>query len=96
MGSNIFNILFILGITAFINPVSLNASAIIDVVILLGITSFVLVVAFFKRHVGRLNGFNLINELYRVFSLYHHKRHTNPIKRQNGNRNLPFFFYIWI
>ena len=60
VGSNIFNILFILGITAFINPVSLNASAIIDVMILLGITSFVLVVAYFKRHVGRLNGFILL------------------------------------
>ena len=60
VGSNIFNILFILGITAFINPVSLNASAIIDVMILLGITSFVLVIAYFKRHVGRLNGFILL------------------------------------
>ena len=54
IGSNIFNILFILGMTAVITPVSLNVAAIVDVLILLGITGFVFVVAFIKKKVRRI------------------------------------------
>lgn len=60
IGSNIFNILFILGMTAVITPVSLNVAAIVDVLILLGITGFVFVVAFIKKKVRRIEGLILM------------------------------------
>lgn len=56
VGSNIFNILFILGMTATISPISIDAVSIIDISILLAITVFLFVIVFFKKRLNRLPG----------------------------------------
>ena len=42
-GSNIFNLLWVLGITTIINPLELNSSILFDLCILLGVNCFILV-----------------------------------------------------
>lgn len=62
VGSNIFNIFWILGITAIINPIKIPASALFDLVFLLAI-SFVFFMFMFigKRHeLERWQGFSFV------------------------------------
>ncbi|MDX9808212.1 MAG: calcium/sodium antiporter [Acholeplasma sp.] len=60
IGSNIFNIAFILGASAFINPIALNQTAIIDIYILIGLTAAVFLFSLSNRKISRLEGFFLV------------------------------------
>jgi len=60
IGSNIFNIVFILGISAFINPIALNQTAIIDIYFLVSLTVVVFVFAISNRRISRLEGLFLV------------------------------------
>lgn len=60
IGSNIFNIAFILGASAFINPIALNQSAIIDIYFLIGLTAVVFLFSLSNRKISRLEGFFLV------------------------------------
>lgn len=56
VGSNIFNILFILGLSSVISPLSVAADAVINAVILLAITGAVYVPCLVKKGMGRILG----------------------------------------
>lgn len=56
IGSNIFNILFILGLSSVISPIAVNTEAFINVVILLVITALVYVACLVKKGMGRVVG----------------------------------------
>ena len=60
IGSNIFNIAFILGTSAFINPIALNQSAIIDIYFLIGLTAVVFIFALSTKRISRIQGLFLV------------------------------------
>jgi len=56
IGSNLFNILFILGISSLINPVIVEGKMFFDIIFLLGATLIAYLVATTKRSSSRLEG----------------------------------------
>lgn len=56
VGSNIFNILFILGISSIIHPIGVNAASIYDMVILIGISILVFLFSMNGKVINRLQG----------------------------------------
>ena len=60
VGSNIFNILLILGCAATIKPISINFATVLDLVILLVITLITFVFAITKRGISRGEGFTMV------------------------------------
>jgi len=56
IGSNIFNILFILGFSSIISPIPVGDDAVINAVILLVITAAVYVPCLVKKGMGRIVG----------------------------------------
>lgn len=56
VGSNIFNILLILGISATISPITVDVSAVYDTIILLGASVFAYICALTKRGISRSEG----------------------------------------
>lgn len=56
IGSNIFNLLLILGLSSSLSPIAVDASAIINVVILLVVTTLVYIVCVIKKGLGRISG----------------------------------------
>lgn len=56
VGSNIFNLLFILGFSSLVSPVKINSTAIFDLIFLVVISIIVLIFAFRERKLGRIEG----------------------------------------
>ena len=56
VGSNIFNILLILGTAAAISPITFMAVNAIDIMILVGFSVIVWMMCFFKKNLGRFQG----------------------------------------
>ena len=56
IGSNIFNLLFILGVSALIHPVAINMASVYDLIILVGVSIISLSFAFTSRKISRLEG----------------------------------------
>ncbi|SFG43003.1 calcium/sodium antiporter [Oribacterium sp. WCC10] len=56
VGSNIFNILFILGVSAVIHPVEVNVASCIDMIILVVVTVVALIFATTQRKISRIEG----------------------------------------
>ena len=56
LGSNIFNLLFILGLSAAIVPVSVNAASVYDMLILIFVSALSWIFSITKRRIGRLEG----------------------------------------
>ncbi len=56
LGSNIFNLLFILGLSAAIVPVSVNAASVYDMLILIFVSALSWIFSITKRQIGRLEG----------------------------------------
>ncbi len=56
IGSNIFNLLFILGTTVIISPISVNADMMIDTIILFIATAVILIFSFTGRRCNRTEG----------------------------------------
>ena len=69
IGSNIFNLLFILGATVTISPISVNADMMIDTVILLVATAIVMFFSFTKMECNRKEGI-IIFTLYLGYTAY--------------------------
>ncbi|MBE6588363.1 MAG: calcium/sodium antiporter [Ruminococcaceae bacterium] len=57
IGSDIFNILFILGSASAISPIAVDPDAIVNVIILLCVTSAVYIPCVIKKSIGRIVGF---------------------------------------
>ena len=60
IGSNVFNLLFILGISAVIHPITVNTASAYDLVILSGITIMTLIFAISGKKINREEGFAMI------------------------------------
>lgn len=60
VGSNLFNIMFILGTTAFINPVDVNASINANILFLLFISVLTLLFVFRKKELNRTAGIIMV------------------------------------
>ena len=60
-GSNIFNILMVLGITSLIHPLNISEPIHPDLIIATGITSLLLVLILFGKHsLGKISGATLL------------------------------------
>ena len=69
IGSNLFNILFILGMAGVIKPLTADAAFFIDTGILLGISALMLLFAFTKRKIGRVEGITCVL-IYVAYTAY--------------------------
>lgn len=72
LGSNIFNILMVLGVSALISPITVQKGIWIDIAAMLAITAFVFFVFLIKKKLNRLTGFFLITVYisYLVFKVW--------------------------
>ena len=69
IGSNIFNIFFILGISSFLSPISLDFSSFIDIIILMIIGLIVYIFACINLRIGKKKGFIMVL-LYIIYAIY--------------------------
>ena len=69
VGSNIFNILMVLGIASAINPISILTENLIDIMILVGFSVLVWAFAATKRKITRKEGIAMVG-LYLVYAIY--------------------------
>ncbi len=69
VGSNIFNILFVLGIASTIKPIILNSDVFIDVAVCLGVSLLFFASSRFLKSVGRIQGFTFI-AIYVVYIFF--------------------------
>lgn len=69
IGSNIFNIFFVLGASAVVSPLSVGAVLFIDTWILIGTTIMLLILALWRKTFSRVEGAVLIG-LYLVYFIY--------------------------
>ena len=69
VGSNIFNILFILGLAGVIKPMDADSVFFIDSGILIGVSAMMLLFAFTKRRTGRVEGTASVL-LYVIYTAY--------------------------
>ena len=69
IGSNVFNILMVLGIASAISPVSIITENIIDLCVLIVFTVCVWIFAGTKKKIGRIEGFCMV-ALYAVYAVY--------------------------
>ena len=69
IGSNVFNILMVLGIASAISPISIITENIIDLCVLIAFTVCVWIFAGSKKKIGRVEGFCMV-ALYAVYAIY--------------------------
>ena len=69
VGSNIFNILMVLGIASAINPITLIRENIIDIAILIGFSVLVWIFAATKRKITWKEGLSMVI-LYLIYAAY--------------------------
>ena len=69
IGSNIFNILFVLGISSTLSPILVNSQSLIDVLILLGITIICYIFTIYNQRIGRTKGI-IMALTYLIFIIY--------------------------
>ncbi|MFD0960259.1 calcium/sodium antiporter [Paenibacillus chungangensis] len=60
IGSNIFNILFVLGVSAVIFPLQVESGLIVDIVIVIALTALLFIVSRTQYRVGRIEGSLLV------------------------------------
>ena len=69
IGSNVFNILMVLGIASAISPVSIITENIIDLCVLIVFTVCVWIFAGTKKKIGKIEGFAMV-ALYAIYAVY--------------------------
>lgn len=69
IGSNIFNIFFVLGLSASISSLPINASSLIDMLILLGVSIMCYLLTCYKARIGNKKGIIMI-ATYIIFMIY--------------------------
>ena len=69
IGSNVFNILMVLGIASAISPISLITENIIDLCVLIVFTVCVWIFAGTKKKIGKIEGFAMV-ALYAIYAVY--------------------------
>lgn len=56
IGSNIFNIIFILGLSSAISPLAIDGATLIDMLVMLGSGALILIIALFSKRTARWQG----------------------------------------
>ena len=69
VGSNIFNIMFILGLSSSISPIAVDSRAITNTIFLLVMTVLMYVICVSRKKLGRVEGFVMIS-LYVAYTVY--------------------------
>lgn len=69
VGSNIFNILMVLGIAATLNPISLIRENVIDILILIAFSAVVWIFAATKKKISKKEGITMV-AMYLVYAVY--------------------------
>ena len=69
IGSNIFNILFVLGVAGVISPMAFIMENVIDIIILVVFSAIVWIMAWTKERLSRVEG-GIMIALYAVFMVY--------------------------
>ena len=69
IGSNIFNILMILGLAGVISPLAVTAENIIDLIVLMGVSALIWLVCFINKKLGRVMGICMVS-FYIVYVVY--------------------------
>lgn len=69
VGSNIFNILFVLAVSAVITPMSINVLSLIDMLILIGVSLIAYVLCITKKRVNRTEGI-ILTTAYVIYLAY--------------------------
>lgn len=69
IGSNLFNLLFVLGSSVTIHPISVEAVSICDAVILVGVSIFAMIPALISRKIGRPWGLSFL-VFYGIYTCY--------------------------
>ena len=69
VGSNIFNIMFILGLSSSISPIAIDSRAIINTILLLSVTIAMYVLCVAREKLGRVEGIIMVS-LYAVYTGY--------------------------
>lgn len=66
IGSNIFNVLFALGVSSFIHPIPSSGTIMIDSLFMLGASAMLFIPTYFKNRISKLSGF-LFLSYYIIF-----------------------------
>lgn len=69
VGSNIFNIMFILGLSSSIHPIAADALALIDIPLLIGSTTIIFIYCKLRKEMGRFIGVLCVAS-YILYSIY--------------------------
>ena len=69
IGSNVFNILMVLGIASTISPISIITENIIDLCVLIAFTICVWIFAGTKKKIGKIEGFAMV-VFYAAYAVY--------------------------
>lgn len=69
IGSNIFNIIFILGFSSVISPMTVNVLTIYDIIVLIGVSAVVWLFCKSKKQVSRLEG-GIMLAMYAAYFVY--------------------------
>ncbi len=69
IGSNIFNILLVLGVASAISPIAFIGENIIDIIVLIGVSALVWLMAWPKKRLGRINGAIML-AVYAAYVVY--------------------------
>ena len=69
IGSNIFNIFFVLGSAAVVSPLTLDITAFIDILIMTAVSLIVLALASFRSNISRPNGIFML-AMYAAYTVY--------------------------
>ena len=60
LGSNIFNLLFILGVSAAIQPILVNTASVYDLVLLILLSVYTFILSISNRSIGRIEGLSMV------------------------------------
>ena len=69
VGSNVFNILMVLGIAASVSPIAFLTENVIDIIILLVFSLITWLFCVTKKRIGRMEGITML-ALYGIYLVY--------------------------
>ena len=69
VGSNIFNVLLVLGISSAITPIAISAEAVVDMIILIGVSALCFIQALSRGKVSRIEGLCMV-AVYIAYTAY--------------------------
>jgi cation:H+ antiporter len=69
VGSNIFNMLFILGVSAAVHPISVNVASVVDLAVLIVVSLLTLIFSRTSHRINRIEGCSLVL-IYLVYIVY--------------------------